>query len=402
MKSETRISLANIAIIIALMAIIAKFASDNYLPALPAIAKSLHTDHTQTKLTIMFYLLGMGLSQFIFGPISDAHGRKKVLLFGFCLFLFATLIAIVAPNIYVLQFSRLLQGIGMGALALLYKVIMRDVAVDKGLAKLTAYVTIATSVTPPLAPITGGYIVHYFNWRMNFVVIFVLSFIIVLIIAKLLPETLSQEKRSELKIKKIAKIYLDILKNKIFIINVVLSSLIISLSYIYLMITAFLYQTVIGLNPVEYGWLTVVTAACIFFSGFLNTALLNKFNLNQLITMSSWVAFFSSLVMLIFGLFGVLNLWVILVPAMFLTIGVMLSFMNFMPMILSQFQSGIATSTAIYSGLQMAIISIATFVAAYLPQETQIPMAALFTVIASLVLIIRFFIVRQNYQNQQN
>src|SRR6185312_12823563 len=94
-----------------------QFAADIYAPSLPAIAVSLHTPIHLAQWSMAIYMLGVALSQIIYGPLSDGIGRKKPMVIGLGIMLIGSFICLFAPTIELLITGRFIQGCGAGACA---------------------------------------------------------------------------------------------------------------------------------------------------------------------------------------------------------------------------------------------------------------------------------------------
>src|SRR3954469_6175629 len=99
---------------------------DMYLPALPTIAQDLETTAAAVQLTLTGTLLGLALGQLVLGPLSDTLGRRGPLLAGTAVYVLASLLVLVAPNVAVLGCLRVLQGIGAAAGAVITIAMVRD------------------------------------------------------------------------------------------------------------------------------------------------------------------------------------------------------------------------------------------------------------------------------------
>ncbi|OGT65305.1 MAG: hypothetical protein A3J38_10620 [Gammaproteobacteria bacterium RIFCSPHIGHO2_12_FULL_45_9] len=154
---------------------LANMGSTLYLPALPVIQASLHTSAAWMKLTLSCYLIGFACSQLVYGPLSDAFGRRINLLFGLALFVIGTGISIAASHITTLLIGRLIEGLGIGAANVVGYALLRDVYQGHALTRQISYVSVFVGSMPIVAPVIGGYIVQYFNWQACFIVLGVLA-----------------------------------------------------------------------------------------------------------------------------------------------------------------------------------------------------------------------------------
>ena len=135
------------AIILGLLTAIGPFAIDMYLPAMPTIALALHTSTAATQMTLMAYFAGFGLSQLVYGPVSDMFGRKLPLYFGLTLFIIGSAGCALSPSIEWLIFFRFIQSLG-GAALMLTRAIIRDLHTGIEATRLMSTVMLVLSVSP--------------------------------------------------------------------------------------------------------------------------------------------------------------------------------------------------------------------------------------------------------------
>src|SRR6188472_2056690 len=104
--------MVRIAVVIGLLGAVGPFAIDMYLPALPAVAADLAASPQATQFTLTAFFAAFGVSQLVYGPLSDQYGRKPPLYAGLAIFLLGTLGCVLAPSIGALIAARLVQGLG--------------------------------------------------------------------------------------------------------------------------------------------------------------------------------------------------------------------------------------------------------------------------------------------------
>ena len=122
---------------LALLSATAPFATDMYLPVMPAIMEDLDTTRSMVQLTISGFFIGMGVGQLLIGPLSDVVGRKRLLILGAAVALAASALAALAPSALVLVAARVLQGLGGGACVVLARAVVPDLL--QGAAAAKAY-----------------------------------------------------------------------------------------------------------------------------------------------------------------------------------------------------------------------------------------------------------------------
>ncbi|ERB64039.1 hypothetical protein N779_17445, partial [Vibrio coralliilyticus OCN008] len=164
-------------------------------PSLPWIARDFSISLDQAQLLVSVYLLGFGPSQFLYGPISDSLGRKKVLLAGLLIAMTGLVLIISFSDSFTgMVLGRLLQGLGTGCCAVLARASTRDRYSGAQLPVALSYIAMAASITPLIAPVLGGFINFHFGWSMVFVSLLGYVAIAWAIIVIRFDETLSQTK----------------------------------------------------------------------------------------------------------------------------------------------------------------------------------------------------------------
>lgn len=171
------------------LAATAPLAIDMYLPALPAMAESLNRPINQIQQTLTAFMLGYALCQLIYGPLSDRFGRRPVMLFGMMLFSIASLICTLALNLEQLLLARILQALGGGAASVVVTALVRDLYRGEAAARMMSLVVMSMTLAPLLAPLLGGQILLWFDWRTIFLVLTLLGAMLTLVIWLRLPET---------------------------------------------------------------------------------------------------------------------------------------------------------------------------------------------------------------------
>lgn len=143
---------------------------DSILPALSSVGESMgNSDPNDNQLVISFLLFGLACGQLIFGPWSDAIGRRKAMLAGYSVFFVGTILALTANDFNTLLLSRFLQGFGLSAPKVLSMAIVRDLYQGRVMAKVMSFIAMIFIFVPMLAPIVGQGILMMFNWQAVFV-----------------------------------------------------------------------------------------------------------------------------------------------------------------------------------------------------------------------------------------
>lgn len=229
-------------------------------PSLPWIAKDFHISLDQAQLLVSIYLLGFGPSQFIYGPISDALGRKKVLLAGLLIAMSGLLVIIFFSQTFTgMVIGRLLQGLGTGCCAVLARASTRDRFSGPELPIAMSYIAMAASITPLVAPVLGGFINFHFGWSMVFISLLGYVSLAWVIIALRFQETVAQSS-SIPSPKKMLLHYRDLLTSRYFMSFASISWLNFSLMITTVSVMPFIMQNQIGMTSDEYAMWAIIPA----------------------------------------------------------------------------------------------------------------------------------------------
>ncbi|NDL62837.1 multidrug effflux MFS transporter [Acerihabitans arboris] len=185
------------ALVLGSLAALGPLCTDFYLPALPELAGSLSTSTATAQLSLTAGLLGLGVGQLFFGPLSDKLGRMKPLLFSLMLLLLASIACALAQNIGQLLAARLIQGLAGAGGAVLSRAVARDLYSGHALTKFFSVLMLVNGVAPIGAPVLGGALLAWLDWRGLFIVLAAIALLLLAVCAWRLKETLPPARRSQ-------------------------------------------------------------------------------------------------------------------------------------------------------------------------------------------------------------
>ena len=178
------------AVTLASISLIGPMAIHLFLPVIPAIKAAFGISDAIAQFTFVLGLFGMAASTLIYGALADRYGRRPVLLSGLCLFLLGSLISAAADSLAVLMVGRLVQAIGAGCGTTLVRAIARDAYGQANLVRVIAYLTMAYTLGPMIAPLAGGFLIDAFGWRTVFLLAFAIGAVVSIAVFLLIYETL--------------------------------------------------------------------------------------------------------------------------------------------------------------------------------------------------------------------
>lgn len=180
---------------LALLAGVAPFGTDLYLPAFPNMVTDLSTSASGVQLSLTAFLIGAGLGQLIFGPLSDRIGRRGPLIVGMTLYVVSGIAAATAPSIEILVVARLAQGMTGSAGMVIGRAMIADVARGRQAARAMSTMMTVAGVAPVVAPITGGLLAESLGWRGLLWIVTALALISLIAAVMFLPETHGRQGR---------------------------------------------------------------------------------------------------------------------------------------------------------------------------------------------------------------
>ena len=153
---------------LALTALITPLAVHLFFPVIPAVKVALGLSDARAQLTFSIALFGMAFATLFYGSLSDRYGRRPVLLSGLALFLFGSVVSLMAETVNALVLGRLVQAIGAGCALTLVRAIARDAYRAEQLVKAIAYLTMFGTLGPMVSPFIGGVLTDTLGWRSVF------------------------------------------------------------------------------------------------------------------------------------------------------------------------------------------------------------------------------------------
>lgn len=358
-----------------------EFATDMYIPSLPAIAHDLHIVRSSAALTITAYLLGMAIFQFFYGGYSDRHGRKKTLIISTLVCLIGNVIALSAHSFTTLMIGRFIQGAGAGAGVSMCLAIARDVYTEIELSKAFSVLFAFYFTVFSCAPIVGGYLQHYLSWRYNFVILAGYFGVQLLWTFFLFHETATLQHSSHL-LKQTLHNYWRLVKSRIYMGNMIASSLIYSGLFAYAALTPFIFQKEMGLSSVAYGWLGVFIGVTLIGGNIVGGKTVGRLGTYKPNYIMMGLLLLGSVLMFGFAFSSYWNIWIIMIPYAIYSMSIGVSAVTCPANALTPFGDIAGSAGALWGGLQFIILFISSLIYAHLGSTTQMPFSITLVVLA--------------------
>ena len=182
-------STRRLALLLGGLAMFGPFSIDTIFPAFPQMGAQLGADKLAMQQTISVYLIAYALMSVVHGPLSDAIGRRRVILGGLVVFTLASVGCALAPDLTTLLAFRALQGLSAGVGLIVGRAVIRDVLHGDDAQRLMSQVSMIFGIAPAIAPIIGGWILGWSRWPAIFWFLVMFSAALLAATYFMLPET---------------------------------------------------------------------------------------------------------------------------------------------------------------------------------------------------------------------
>lgn len=193
---HTRRALVVVPAVIALLAMLGPFSIDTPFPAFGQMGERLDASSAQMQWVVTAYMGSFAAMSIFHGPLSDALGRKPVILGGLAVFTVGSVGAALAPSLEVLLGFRVLQGVSAGAATIVSRTIVRDLYDGDQAQVLMSRVSMIFGLAPAVAPVIGGGVLQLGDWTGIFWFMAFLGVALAACTVLLLPESHPQHRRT--------------------------------------------------------------------------------------------------------------------------------------------------------------------------------------------------------------
>jgi len=281
-RAESSRPPSGLAITLALLMAFASISTDLYLPAMPRMARDLAARPGELELTLSTFLVGFSLGQMVWGPVSDAFGRRRPLFFGVALFIIASLGCSFATSVWQLTAWRVLQALGSCVGPVVARAIVRDCFERDAAARMLSTLALIMGVAPILAPLAGGQIMVLASWRAIFWTLGLIGMVTGLAVY-LLPETHPAAQRTPVSIGSIARNYRSLMSDRAFMAYALIIGSLYAGVYAYIAATPFIYIDYYGVTPQAYGWLFGAVIVGMMAMNVVNARLVMRLGTNRIL-----------------------------------------------------------------------------------------------------------------------
>jgi DHA1 family bicyclomycin/chloramphenicol resistance-like MFS transporter len=274
-----RIAVPGMAVLASMLAglsMLGPFSIDAYLPAFPNIQADLRATPIEVQQTLTAYMLAFAAMVLWHGALSDAFGRRKVVLVSLVIFAIGTFGCAASHSVHYLWIFRIMQGVSAGAGVVVGRAIIRDLYADAAAVRLLSLVTMIFTIAPAIAPILGGWIVAFADWRTIFLALLGYTVLLFIYCYRRLPETMPPEKRQPFNPQFLWQSYSAIFSSPLFHMKAGVVALNFAGLFLYISAAPVMLPVHLGLGPSQFGWLFIPSVSGIFLGALCANRIAGK------------------------------------------------------------------------------------------------------------------------------
>jgi MFS family permease len=369
------------------------FATDIYIPSLPSMGADMHISSIQVQLTLTVFLISYGTSQLFLGSILDSYGRYKFSMCALWVFILASVVIAITKNIYIIYAMRIIHGITVAMIVVAKRAYFVDVYEGDRLKHYLSMFTIIWSAGPIVAPFLGGYFQTTFGWQSNFYFLAAIAFVIAVLEMIYSGETIRH--RTEFHLKKIAGLYVEMIKTTTFSLGILMLSFAYSMVIMYNMTGPFIIEHHFNFTPIVAGYCSLILGFAWMVGGFIGRTLIRrpffgKLFINILLQLLS-------VVLMIVSINFVSNIYAMVFFAFIIHVGAGFTYNNYFTYCLARFPKNAAMSGGLTGGMVYVILSLLTYiVVAVIPAKDEYNLSYSYLVFVLLSVIVMFILFRLN------
>ena len=314
-------SQTTVVVILALLMGIQPVTTDLYLPALPDIAEGFGATMAQAQYTLSALLLSFGISQLIWGPLSDRYGRKPILLAGLSMYTLAAVGAAWADSIQLLITWRILQGVAMGAVVMCGRALVRDLYSPINGAQVMSKGLTGLGVLACFSPPLGGFLSDHISAKAALMAMAVFGVISLFVVIVFFKESVRHKNLRALVPTSLVRNWWIILKDPAFLTYSALSSASFAVLFVFLATSSFVFIKLFGFTSAQYGLIMVGMSINYTAGTFLCRWLLPRGGMARTVAIAGGISLFGGTLMGVMWLAGIQSVWAILLPFYLVAVG---------------------------------------------------------------------------------
>jgi DHA1 family bicyclomycin/chloramphenicol resistance-like MFS transporter len=324
------------------------FSIDTPFPAFRQMAEDFDVTSADMQLVVSAYLIAFGLMSPFHGPLSDALGRKPVIVGGVVLYAAASIGCALASSLEMLLVFRVLQGLSAGGGVIVSRTIVRDVYEGPEAQRLMSRVMLIFAVAPAIAPVIGGLLLQLGAWPIAFWFMAAVALVLVAVVAVALPETHPVERRIPFRVGALVASLTTVAGTGSFHRVAWSAALVFAGQFIYVSGAAIIVVDLLGLGELDFWKLFAPLVGAVMLGSQLSSWAAGRLAGNRLVTLSLVFSLAAALVNVAIAGSGAGLPWVVLGPAL-LALGTVTAYPTMQLILLDMFPTGRGSAVSLFT-----------------------------------------------------
>ncbi len=292
-----------LSLLLAGLATLGPFSIDTYLPSFTSIETSLHASPMQLQQTLSVYLLCFAFMMLFHGSLSDAYGRRPVILASLIGFIATSLASAFATDISTLILLRGLQGLFAGAGMIVGRAIVRDLHDGPEAQQLMSRITMMFGLSPAVAPIIGGWLHDAFGWHSVFVFMALLGLMLFVLCWRFLDETHPLHHRNHFSLRPLLRNYHEVASHPHFLLLALAVAMHFAGFFLYIASAPVFIPDTLHLRSDQFAGLFIPAISGVIFGAFLSGRLAGKLPPQATVRLAYGLLFAAALINLVYNAF---------------------------------------------------------------------------------------------------
>lgn len=290
------------------------------LPSMQEWGSIFDTHQADVQLTFSGYVVAYGAMQLVYGPLSDRHGRRPLLMLGLVVAGLASLMAALATDIAQLTAARVLQGAGSAASMVVGRSLVQDLFKGPQRTRVMAYIGMVLGLCPPLATLLGGQVHVRWGWQANFVLLAVLALLLLLAAWRGLPRVAKPTPPTGHWLRAMLSACARLLREPRFLLYVAILAATTATFYAFLAGAPIVLKGY-GIGPDGIGWFIMAVPLSYIVGNFLTSRLIQQAGESRVMAWGQALTLTGLLILLALGLGGVQTALAVALPLLLLGLG---------------------------------------------------------------------------------
>ena len=332
---------------------ISGFATDIYVPSLPAMASYFSVSTNAIQLSLIIFMVSAGLSQLFVGSLLDSFGRFRLNIAALVIFALASFAIAMTHTILVVYAMRVIQGITVATIVVGKRAYFVDLFSGEKLRNYTSMFSIIWATAPIVAPFLGGYLQEAFGWSSNFWLLGGMTLAILVLELCYGGESLQQFQ--PFRLQSIVGVYGNMIRTSDFALGLFMLGLSYGMLVLYGLSSPFIIEHVYHLSPVVTGYCALLSGVSLMLGGITSRALIQYPFRKKIIVAILSQFIIGGLMVIISGIYS--SIWVMMPFVLLLHMGAGFIFNNFFSYCLGRFDKNAGIASGITGGSMYIITS---------------------------------------------